>query len=74
MKFSIATEIIILIFYPNCSKSTANVKKAEINNFARIGSLSSWIVSLANAKSLFRVNLAHKRFVNRFSNCLQHIV
>ena len=28
----------------------------KVNNIARIESLSSWIISLANAKSLFKIN------------------
>ena len=41
----------------------------QVNSNARTGSLWSRIISLANAKSLFKINFGHKIFifVNRFS-------
>ena len=57
--------------YPDCSKSASNVKEylpeikllIQINDVARIESLLSWIISLANAKSLFKIHFGHKIFI-----------
>ena len=57
--------------YPDCSKSASNVKEylteikllIQINDVAKIESLLSWIISLANAKSLFKIHFGHKIFI-----------
>ena len=35
----------------------------QVNNVARTENLWSWFISLANAKSLFKINFGHKIFI-----------
>ena len=35
----------------------------QVIDVARTGSLGSWIISFANAKSLFKINFGHKIFI-----------